>query len=243
MKSQIETIGYLLKQENVFNIDKGSFVPGTFILETRDQFPGYHSQLPGTNALKPGHLFLVTKQKYPGEHIMRATGRIKRIMPSAFVPAQTLITIDHEQFPSIRIKDLEDYNLILELQNLYLEQGIEFYKRKRKIDTMALLQIKKYFLLEPLNEFVYKDLELPDIHYIALGRLLKWKYFEKLTQIIKVNHRELNFDGALAGIFRRLGVVDAVRVFGEGMDLDRLMHLRALYLEFMQKIDAGLDED
>jgi hypothetical protein len=72
--------------------------------------------------------------------------------------------------------------------------------------------------------------------YFQLPRPLKWNDFETITLDIKRNMEDINFDAALATLYRKNGMVDYIRIYDNECSKDKLDQIRKKYLQRMKKL-------
>lgn len=219
----IETIGTIEKKETIVSLSYNDLV-----LETFHPFPGYH----GTNVPdkpNPKSIYLVLKSKLDEEQIIRATLKIKESYPSFFDASPGVITVFNQLEPCIRIKGLENYQLIPELIALYKAEGLSFLKGKKIEAYYGLMSIKKYFLLDEVNEGIYMDKETPEMGYFEIDNKLDWELFEKITLELKQNLENNNFDAALGTLYRKTGLKDIIRIYDTNVCLGECLALRDKY--------------
>ncbi len=232
-KNTIETIGYILKEEK-FSTLKQSIIPNTFVVETQNPFPGYHGKdLPG-EALVPEFVFFVTKKKYTTEDIARATKNIRKYLGRDIDVARADLNIFNKTYPAIRVKDIHDFKAIAELQNCYKSEGFEFVKQQ-SVETIGLINIQKHFYLQEEGGGIYLDLEDKDYAYFEIPSKLNFEQFRAITMKIKNSLEVSKFDVALGLFYRRLGVVDVVRVYDKDMKLDNLKSIKERYDSELKK--------
>ena len=126
--TSISTTGNITKVELLHTI-KSNILENTFVLENFEPFPGYH----GTNApssLKPQHLFLVTRKTNSYDKISRASKKIRSNCQVKFGARPANLFIFNQKLSAIRIKDLDSFEKIPELQKWYMDEGIFFMKKK-----------------------------------------------------------------------------------------------------------------
>ncbi|NJO90679.1 MAG: hypothetical protein HC831_18240 [Chloroflexia bacterium] len=233
-KNTIETIGYILKEEK-FSTLKQSIIPNTFVLETQNPFPGYHGKdLPG-EALVPEFVFFVTKKKYTTEEIARATRNIRKYLGKDIDVARADLNIFNKTYPAIRVKDVEDFKAIVELQNCYKSEGFEFAKQQ-SVETTGLINIQKHFYLQDEGDGIYTDLEDEDYAYFEIPSRLNFEQFRAITLKVKNSMEVRKFDVALGLFYRRLGVIDIVRVYDKNMKLDNLKSIKERYDNEVKKL-------
>ena len=224
MEAQIITWGSISKQE-VLKTLESNIIPNSMVLESMEPFPGYHGKNIPTDAV-PGSVFLITLKQYTDEEILRLREKINESFKTPFNATPALITLYNEQYPSIRIWNLEGYDYIVELQEKFKNEGVEF-RKKKNIKDVALIQIKKTFRLVRDIDGIYYDNTNEKMYYIEIPQI-SWNLFEKITKNIKNNVDNNNFDAAL-GMFYMDKIVDVVRIFGKEIDKEQLKILKNKY--------------
>ncbi len=224
-KISLEIIGTIEKREKFSSLDFDDLV-----IELLFPFPGYH----GTTVpdqTNPKSVFLVTKTKYPDEDIIRNTISIRKNIDFSFDASPGSITVQNEELPCIRIKDLKNYGVIPELLQQYKALGVDFARGKKIGEYEGNIKILKYFLLDELDNGVYMDKESPEMGYFEIPVKLDFDTFEKITLHIKRNIKENNWDGALGVFFRKQGVVDFIRIYDQNVCLGQCLFLMEKYRE------------
>ena len=219
----IETIGTIEKKETLVSLNYNDLV-----LESLHPFPGYHGTTVPDKP-NPKSIFLILKSKYDEEQIIRATLRIKENYPSYFDASPGKIQVFNTSEPCIRIKGLENYQLIPELISLHKAEGLAFMKGRSVEAYQGLISIKKYFILDEINEGIYMDKETPEMGYFEIDDKLDWDLFEKITMEIKHNIEENNFDAALGTIYRKSGLKDVIRIYDTNVCLGECLFLSDKY--------------
>ncbi len=228
----ISTVGSITKVEMLSAL-KSNILENTFVLENAEPFPGYHGKhLP--SKLTPHHIFLVTKKDHSYEEISRASVNIRKNCKLSFGARPAELFIFNTKFYAIRIKGLESFELIQELQKWFMAEGF-FFRKARKFINEGLILVKKHFELAALAEGIYKDLENTSLYYLKIPNSLGWKIFEKMTIFIRNNLDNSNFDAAMGVIYFK-DHMDIVRIFEKESNLEFLKKLRGMYLEEIRKL-------
>jgi hypothetical protein len=225
------TFGSLKKEETLSTLEH-NILTNTLVVENMSPFPGYHHDVPIDST--PNFIFLILNKSYYDDEILRATRNIKRYFSKEFDACPGTIHIHTEEFPCIRLRGLEKFDIISEIQTCYMDEGIKMHKSKA-IDNKAIIMLNKSFSLEQMDNGIYKDLVDKYMYYIQIPVNLKWKVFEKLTYSIKNNVEYSNFDAAL-GFFYINDVTDFVRIYAHEPTKERLESIRNQYLEEMEKM-------
>jgi len=227
----IETFGYIKKEESLVTVES-NIIPNTLVLESLQQFPGYHGNIPDKS--QPHSLFLITTKDHSFEEIARITKKICESIKYNFNASQGYIHFKSETLSCIRIKYLKSFTFVPELQNFYKEAGIKFTKQKH-IDASAIIVINKTFLISEQEDVFYKDLEEESKCYFELPEHLSWEQFKKYTETIKYNINNNNFDAAQGAFFRKKEIKDIVRIYDQEKNPERIKELHTAYLEEIRK--------
>lgn len=228
----IETLGGLAKEEKLKTLSD-HIMTNTFVLETEEPFPGYHGANMPSEA-KPISAFLITRIKYSPEKILRIAHIIKKYFPHQFDAVPGKICMRNDVLPCIRIRGFNNYELIGDLQKCFFSEGIEFAKKKT-VSADAVIQLKKHFTIEEIENGIYRDLDEHSTYYFEIPKQMSWQLFLKLTQIVR-NNTSADFDGALAAIYSR-DILDVVRIFAPGITIETLKQLQSRYSQELQKFD------
>jgi hypothetical protein len=232
-KIVIQTVGGVAKEENLFALTT-HVMPNTCVLENEEPYPGYHHHLPGGS--KPVSVFLLTKKKYSAEKILRLQQNIRKYFGHPFDAVPGTICINNYTFPCIRIRDLDNYDRIEDLQKSFFAEGVRFHKKKN-ITGPAVIQLKKHFNIEKMDEGIYKDLDDAAMFYVGIPHQLSWQMFHQVTRAVRNNIEKetANFDAALAAIYTR-EILDVVRIYSSEADLDTLKLIQSRYNEEIRRI-------
>lgn len=143
-KTLIQTMGGVAKEENLFTLES-HIMPNTFVLENEEPYPGYHGANLPTHA-KPISVFLMTKKKYSIQKVLRLNQKIKKYFNHPFDAVPGEICLNNEVLPCIRIRDLDNYDLVGDLQKCFYSEGILFQKKKT-VRAEGVISLKKVFNL------------------------------------------------------------------------------------------------
>jgi hypothetical protein len=228
----IERYGNLLKLENLVTMED-KILPNTFVLEAPEPFPGffnYYSEIPADS--KPLYVYLICNQLYTLENITRATQKIKRYFPTDFSAAAGTITIYNKTHDVIRIRHLDSYDQVHELQACYNDEGIQFKKKPgKKIAAPAVIRLKKFFILDDMGDDLYFDVTEKDHGYFIIPNALKWKHFEEITKRVKYNWDLSHFDAAIGHFHVNFEIKDMIRIYNPNINLEYLSEAKKKYLE------------
>ncbi|MBG0781111.1 MAG: hypothetical protein H0S84_02460 [Bacteroidales bacterium] len=224
----LSSIGNISKRENLASVEHETH-SSALVLESLHPFPGYH----GTTVpdrTDPKSLFLVTKNIYSGDRIIRSIKQVKQNFPHFFDGAPGLINLYNKPTGVIRLKYLP-YNLVGELISAFQDLGLEFIKNRKVNNYESIIKITKYFMLEKVSEGIWHDQNWKELYYLNLPLQLRWNSFEKITSSIKHNVDDNNFDAALTTLYDKDGVLDLVRIYDEESCQGKLIFIHEKYLE------------
>ncbi len=228
----IERYGNLLKQENLRTLEDKIW-PNTFVLEAPEPFPGffnYYSDHPVDS--KPLYIYLVLKRLYTLEEITRASQNIQKYFKTEFNATPGVVNIYNRQLHVIRVRHLESFSQIIDLQAGYMDQGIEFKsKPNRKVEGPAVIRIKKFFILDEPEQGLFFDVIEKDHGYFLIPDQLRYKHFEDITRKVKFNWDKPFFDAAIGHFHIKFGIQDMIRIYYPEMSLDYLREVRKKYLD------------
>lgn len=231
MNKIIETIGSISKVEKLETLNN-NILENTLVLEEIEPFPGYHgANLP--TGYNPTAVYLVLSKKVSTVRIMRITQNIRKYLKPGFDSTVARICINNDVFNCIRLRNLDSYAIIPELQKNYLHEGLKFLK-KREIHGDGIIEVKKHFELEKLEDGIYKDLEDPLMYYLQIPDHLNWSVFLEITTSIRHNLDDLSFDAALGAIYMK-EITEVVRIFARDMGVPDLQKIRQRYIEELSK--------
>lgn len=230
--NHIESMGVLIKEEKVQTVEH-YIRENTLVLESIEPFPGYHGENMPTGS-KPDSLFLITDRMYPNETIFRVSQHLccYQSIPVDATPVE--ISVLNNSLYGIRLRGLNNYSLIAEIQGCYMDKNILFHRIKN-INAPGLMRITKIFLIEQIENYIYKDIEDSNTYYLAVPYHFSWNLFRRVTLSIKNNMDNSDFDCASGHIYLK-DMMEFVRIYINNPDMDRLKHIREKYLDEISKI-------
>lgn len=226
----IETVGSLIKVDDVISVQH-HILPNTLVLETIEPYPGYHGEVIGH--VKPNLIFLVTEEEYSTEHILRSSYHIQQFTNIDLDATKASLQIYNDTYYSIRLRGLLTYDHIKQLQESYINDGYRFMKFKH-IQAPALIQIRKPYLLEEIEEGIFKDMEEPMMWYFDVPKKMDWNLLKMITDNIKNNVDDNNFDAAYGWVFVK-GVTEIIRIYAKDLTLARVKDMQHRYREEIRK--------
>ncbi len=230
---QFESFSIITKEERVQSLSH-SIIPNTFALEIITPLPGYYGAEYLISREIPGHVILMTKDYLHFEEFYRLLRKMKAYLNFSFDASLSSVEIHNHRFHGIRVRDIDSYQNLGELQRAFASEGILMAK-PRKVTDLALIRIKKFLRLSSEVEGVYHDRETTDYHYVVIQNSVSWKLFEKVTHRIRNNHPELKYDVALGVLFRSGDLQDVIRIYGENLSLKTLQDIQYQYIKALSE--------
>ena len=228
----LESFGTVAKEERVKSVEH-NILPNSCVLENLEPFPGYHGEnLPTDQG--PDSFFLITTEEHSSEKIFRVSDDIRTFTGYSFNGSPARICLGNDTYHAIRIRDLNSYEPLEEIQKCYLDTGIRFFKKKN-IDDFALIELKKIFSLEWISDNILKDKD-GAVHYLKLFKQLTWGRFRNITRFVKNNLVDANFDAALVVIYANV-VHDLVRIYDKNNNIAHLEEIRIKYIEGIKRTE------
>jgi hypothetical protein len=228
---KIQTIGSMAKEELLQNIES-NVLPNTFVIENREPFPGYHGKNLPTEPI-PDSIFFITQTVYTYEKILRLGQKIRKFMNLYFDACYAKICVFNDTYHAIRIRDIDNYTVIQEIQQYFLDEGVK-YKKNKKIETHGIIQLRKHFDIKYIGDNIYTDNRDDSMYYLAIPYQLSWSLFRDVTKKIKNNIDNSNFDAALGSFYFR-DIVEFIRIYAKNLDMERLMIIRNKYIDALEK--------
>jgi hypothetical protein len=139
------------------------------------------------------------------------------------------LQIYNNTYSAIRLKNVDDFNVINEIQEIFAAEGFLF-SRPKKVDAKAFIKVFKFINLN-VKEEVYHNIDDPNFLFFPIDKEINWKLFEKTTIKIKNSMKSLKFDVALAVFFRKGYLEDAVRVYCEKFSDEQVVKIRSMYMD------------
>lgn len=223
MSHSIEISGTIIKKESLVAINS-EISNNILILESAHAFPGYHGIVPEEEI--PASLFLITKKKYSKESVIRSAMALRKSLKMDLDIVSARVTFRNNDVATIRIKGLSNYAILPQLIQALSDEGYRFERFKTVKEFSSIIQVKKEFLLDEIEDGFYTDQNNSEFHYFAMEKELKWYAFEKAIMDIKYNTDDNNFDAALATFYRAGGVIDLVRIYKKDLSLDELKKIK-----------------
>ncbi len=226
-----ELIGKIIIQENINTINDNK-IPKTFVIDVPDPYKFYYNRFTEIN--KPNSIIFVTKTPNSFENILRKTKKINKVYNLELDGAKCEVTINSRKLNGIRVRGINRYNEIEQIQLYYKDEGFEFAKSEKFSETDSLIRINRFFNIEELNGGTYKSVNETDVYYIEVPKLMSWEDFRTYTFEIKNNLADSNYDIAKGIFYVNGGITEMLRVVKPKINVDFLKTIQQKYIEKLQ---------
>ncbi len=228
MENTREVIGHVIKEETI-SLIQHHLLPNTVVINIDHPFPGYHGSGYDFSS-HPRSIIILTQKLYSFAKILRAQKRINHKEPWHINASFAKLKVGKQIYYGIRIKGLNSYDQIPNLQKEFLNLGFELLKStKIKTDRPVSIKISKFFHIKSLDEAIYADKCIDDMYYIEIPDYLSWENFRTMTEHVKHNVSNNNFD-VVKGIFYKNDTVkDMIRIYKPKITLDLLREIKQRY--------------
>ncbi len=235
MKKQREVLGYIIKEEQI-SLLSTHLLSGSEVINIDHPFPGIHG-IDFNFLAKPRSIIMTTKKLYSLAKILRAQKLINKDAKFDINASFAKVKIGKQLHYGIRIKNLQSYDEIPELQQKFIDNGFEFlYKSKIKTDQPVSIKISKFFHIEKMDEGIYKDTNYKDMYYVHFPDYVNWETFREMTVYVKNNVSNNNFDVVKGIFYKDDSVYDIIRIYKPKMNLDLLNEIKDRYCKAFKRI-------
>ena len=229
----IETTGCIIKVQRLKNIEKDT-LHNTLVMKSEKPFPGYQDKEGKGPGKKLNYVYLILMYRYFPEKIERISKVLKEEKYNNCNFSCSEIIIQNRIFPCIRIKGLETYCMIPEIQLDYKNNDIKFMSY-RTIDCEGKIKVFKHFKISEITEGIYRDLFEGEKFYFTIPSQINWRLLIHVTNNVKRTIENSNFDPALGIINRFTGPEDVIRIFDKNKTLERALEIKNKYLKELKR--------
>jgi hypothetical protein len=235
MEKYREVVGHVIKEEQI-SLVKHHILPGSVVVNIDHPFPGFHGWDFDFNA-KPRSIIILTAKLYSWAKILRAQASYNNETGLNINASFAKILIGKTVYYGIRVKGLESYEQIPDLQTKLQNYGFELLKNKKlKTDKPVSIKISKFFHIKTLDDSIYADKCIDNMYYIEIPKYLPWETFRSITMHVKHNVSNNNFDVAKGLFYKDNTVKDIIRLFKPKMSLELLQEIKTRYEKEIAKL-------
>ena len=229
----IQTVGTLTKKETLASV-QNEMNCNILMLESQQPFPGYHG-LTIPEIQEPESLFALTSGEFSSEFIIRTVRDINKEVAYNFSATPGTIQFKNGLSEVIRFKGLS-YNKVGEVISIFIAAGIGFKKHRAISPYLSIIKVRKFFKVEKISSRIFHDLFEDETYYLQIPVPLDWDVFEKMTNDIKYNLKNNNFDAALTSVYYEKGIMDLVRIYDAEADQEKLNFILDKYMEAINRL-------
>lgn len=225
-----ELIGKIIIEEKVDTISE-NILPKSYVINVPDPYKSYYSRY--TTISKPSSIVFVTKKPTSFEKILRATKKLNEAKGLNLDGAKCEITLGSKILNGIRIKGINRYPEIGDVQEFFFNEGYEFARGESYKDKDALIRVNKFFHVEELADGVYSDTDEKNTYYVTVPKYMNWQDFRKYTFEIKNNSSDTSYDIAKGIFYLDGGIVEILRIVRPEATVEFLKKVQKRYLDKM----------
>ena len=226
-----ELIGKIIIQEKIDTIDENK-IPGTFVINVPDPYKNYYGRV--TEIVKPVSIIFVTKTPNSFEKILRVTKKINEKYHLNLDGAKCEVTMNSRKLDGVRVKGINRFHEIGQIQQYYKDEGYDFAKSEKFKSTEVLIRINRFFNVDEVEKGIYHSHDEDEVYYIEVPRYMTWEEFKKLTQEIKHNIADANYDIAKGIFYVNHGITEILRVVKPKASLELLKTIQKKYIEKLE---------
>ncbi len=223
-----ELLGKIIIQEIIDTIDENK-LSNTFVINVPDPYKHYYGRF--TEIVKPVSIIFVTKTPNSFEKILRVTKKINEKYNLNLDGAKCEVTMSSRKLDGIRLKRINSFQEIGQIQQYYKEEGYDFAKYEKFNATEALIRINRFFNVDEVEKGIYHSHDEDEVYYIKMPRYMSWEEFKKLTQEIKHNISDANYDIAKGIFYVNHGISEILRIVKPKATLELIKTIQRKYIE------------
>jgi len=227
-----ERFGGVTKEEPLTSLPKDLVLNNSQVLEAVKPFFGYYND--GPQVKKNIYLYLVLEGDHPYELFAAATERVRKRFPHPFDAISGSASTSNFSSQVIRVQDLQKFDQVLQLQELYQSEGITFKKNAAPVNNeMVVTRLIKFFFLEPHADGIFMDHLQKSIGYFRVPEYINWDDFKKITSQVKLETSLLFFDAATAFYVENCKMVNLIRIYKEHITPEMVKPIKDRYLKLL----------
>ncbi|MFV0592859.1 MAG: hypothetical protein ACK5M7_15870 [Draconibacterium sp.] len=234
MKALLLVCGSISKTEMLSPV-KNHILTNTCVAEATLPYAHYYGQVPERNAY-PNSIFLLVKKFYFLEEILSLSQSVEKCLLDKINVATTILDFHERQIPAIRIKYFPYYDQLANLQKCLQNEGVEFISGVN-ISGNIHARIHKLFVMKEVEPSLYFDQQENNKGYLVCNNKIPAQKFDAILEHIRNNTGCKLFDAVQGEIIADGKVMEIVRVFSEGIDIELLKCIRKQF----NKITEGME--
>ncbi|PCH53871.1 MAG: hypothetical protein COC22_01510 [Flavobacteriaceae bacterium] len=223
-----ELIGKIIIQENIETVDENKMFK-TFVINVPDPYKNYYGRF--TDMEKPNSIIFVTKTPNSFEKILRVTRKLNKIYNLQLHGAKCEIIINGRKLNGVRLKGINKYSEINQIQQYYFEEGYDFAKSEKFHNVDALIRINRFFNIEELEKGIYHSKDEENTYYVEIPKYISWENFRKITFEVKNNIPDRNYDIAKGILYNKDGITEILRIVKPKATVEMLKTIQQKYID------------
>ncbi len=223
-----ELIGKIIIQENIDTVDENK-MPKTFVINVPDPYKNYYGRF--SDIEKPNSIIFITKTPNSFEKILRVTCNINKKYNLQLHGAKCEITLNGRKLNGVRVKGLNNYSEIAQIQQYYFEEGYDFAKSEKFHNVDALIRINRFFNIEELEKGIYHSKDEDNTYYVGIPKYMTWENFRKITFEVKNNVEDRNYDIAKGILYENDGITEILRIVKPKATVELLKTIQQKYID------------
>ena len=222
----------LTKNDTIVAIDN-NILPGSLVFDSLNPFPGYYHETP--TSTRSIYIYMVLSDQYPLEELIRATRNIEKEYGLDFDAGKGFMSIGSELLHVIRIRHLPGADIVEEIQDAYIKQGIGFLMNKKiKGKLEARVKVVKFSMIEEVGDGIFVSVDEPTFGYVEISKYLNQEDFLKVSMDVKYNWDGHEFDVVQGSFYYNGKLYEVVRIRSNKIDAKYLSEIKKLYLQKMR---------
>lgn len=229
-----EYFGSLEKIETFSTLSQ-NIIPGSLVFESLSPFMGYYNDLVKDNNTL--YIYIIINRTYAVFDVVRAFQKVNNELDLKIDAAKAFVKFNDRSYNAIRVRHLENYERIYEIQEALVRNGISLLMTTdNQKNVSAHVHLKKIFCMSNISDSLYLDACEENHAYLEIDKTLTFDQFSTITQKVRNNWLDSKFDAALGYFMRKEEVVEFIRIYSDKLDEESLAKIQQLYKEKMRYI-------
>ncbi len=142
--------------------------------------------------------------------------------------------MNSRKLDGVRVKGINRFHEIGQIQQYYKDEGYDFAKSEKFKSTEVLIRINRFFNVDEVEKGIYHSHNEDEVYYIEVPRYMSWEEFKKITQEIKHNIPDANYDIAKGIFYVNHGITEILRVVKPKATMELLKTIKKKYIEKLE---------
>ena len=226
-----ELVGKIIIEEDIDSIEENK-IPKTFVIAVPDPLKSYYNW--STEINKPNSIIFITKKPSSFENILRMTTKINDKHKLNLDGAKCEVAIGSRKLHGIRVKGINRYHEIEDIQRHYLKQGVEFSRSEKLTKKNSLIRMNRFFNIKRIRKGIYHSVTKNDDYYVEVPKHMDWDQFKRITYEIKNNIVDRNYDIAKGIFYIDGGITEMLRIIKPKATVAFLKNIQKRYIDKLE---------